>query len=306
LQKNGAYFGIPLGIDTLSLFINEDIFKSAGREPPGTWDDFIATARALTVKDQAGNIKTAGAALGTFDNVDHASDILSLLFIQNGADLLDLGGAGKKNAVDALDFYVSFAKDEGAVWSANMPKSKLAFAKGELAMYFGYSWDLYDIRALNPNLNFKIVPVPRLPGRSMTIASYWAEGVSSKTKHPKEAFEFLKFLAKKENISRLYENETKILGYGRPYARKDMAGLLSVSPLYPFVAGAENAFSTPFSSDTYDGGFNSVLNAYLNNAVNSVLNGSVSTDTAIDTLAKGVSGVISRYEKKQQANTGVD
>jgi multiple sugar transport system substrate-binding protein len=302
LKVNGAYYGVPIGIDVLSLFVNEDLFKAADiKDPPTNWNDLTDMAAALTVPDESGNIRTAGVALGTFDNINHASDIISLLFIQNGADLYDLDGTTKQNAVDALGvYYTYFAKGDdngrGKTWDADMEDSLLAFANGRLAMYFGYSWDVFEIKAKNPDLNFKIVSVPHLPpDRDQTIASYWAEGVSAKTRHPKEAFAFLKFLAKKENLEKLYAAESKQRLFGEPYPRRDMKDLLKDNVyLYPMLSQADKAVSTPFSSNTYDGGLNEALNTYLGNAVNSILNGT-SAESAIETLGAGEESVLSKY-----------
>lgn len=303
LNISGAYYGIPLQIDTLALFINTDIYKSSGLEKyPATWDDFVTAARRLTVKDEAG-IKTAGTALGTYDNIAHASDILSLLLVQNGADLYDLAGKKKKNAVDALDFYTCFAIDRAPdcvkVWDNTLENSKLSFAKGNLAMYFGYSWDIFEIKNLNPNMQFEVVSVPHLAGsssfRNNTIASYWVDGISSKTKSSKEAFEFLKFLSKKETLEKIYTEQSKQRLFGELYPRRDMRQLLSSNSLvYPFVAQADNAASTIFSSDTHDTGVTSVLNGYLGNSIRSVISSSESPETAIETFARGVAQTIVR------------
>jgi len=304
LSLNGAYYGIPLGIDTLALFVNEEIFEASGiTEYPTTWDDLSKISRSLTVKEEEGSIKTSGAALGTIDNIDHASEIISLLLIQNGADLKDPNGATKKNTQEALTFYTSFALNEGKVWDDQLESSKLAFVKGKLAMYFGYSWDVLEIKAMNPNLKFKVVSVPHLPARNSTIANYWAEGVSSKTKHPKEAFEFLKFLSKKETLQKLYSEQSKLRGFGNAYPRTDMADLLKDNPyIYPFVLQAFDARSTPFSSNTYDDGLNDYLNAYLGNAVRSILDNRVSVESAVETLAAGVTQVLGRYANPKISN----
>lgn len=307
LKINGAYYGVPLGMDTLSLFINQDIFKAAGIDTdPATWDDLIRVARKLTVKDQTGKITTSGVALGTFDNIAHASDIVSLLFIQNGADIFDLSGKKRKNAEDALDFYTCFALDKPPdcvkVWDNSFDDSKLSFTKGNVAMYFGYSWDIFEIKAANPSLSFKIVPVPHLAGssafRNNTIASYWADGISQKTKYPKESFEFLSFLAKKENLEKMFTEQSKVRLFGEPYPRIDMKDSLKTNQfVYPFVLQADNATSTIFSSDTYDTSVNAVLNGYLGNAIKSILSGSFNSPSAIDTLAQGVSKTIGAYGK---------
>lgn len=295
LSKNGAVYGIPSGIDTLSLFINSEIFAQSGVSVPTTWQDFGKTARALTVVDETGKIKTSGAALGTYDNITHAPDIISLLFVQNGADLNNLSTT-VQNAKDALDYYTDFAKGEGKVWDSTLDPSMLAFAKGNLAMYFGYSWDIFAIKAVNPNLSFQTYSVPRLPGRNQTIASYWNTGVSIKSKHQKEALLFLKYLSQKDVVQKLFSEESKTRLFGIPYARVDLSETLKDNVLvYPFVSQAKDAQSSFFASDTYDNGLNSKTNVYLADAVRAILNGT-SSDTALETLIMGVDQVLSQFK----------
>jgi len=303
LKVNGAYYGVPIHFDTLALFVNTEIFKNNGVSTyPSTWFDLTSVSKQLTVKDADNKILTSGIALGTYDNIAHASDIISLLMIQNGADLKDLSGKTKGSAADTLDFYTSFAKGEGKVWDDTIENSKLAFANGSLAMYIGYSWDIFEIRALSPNLSFATLPVPHLPldqkvpYRSSTVASYWVEGVSSKTTHPKEAFEFLKFLASKESMEKLYAEQAKTRLFGELYPRSDMAKLLSDNTIiYPFVEQGENAQSTIFSSDTFDEAMTDGLNAYLGNAVRAIINDNSSPESAVETLSAGVKQIYSRY-----------
>lgn len=294
LVKNGGLYGLPSQIDTLALFINTDMFKAAGIEAPKTWDDFATLSRKLTVKDESGKIKTAGAAMGTFDNITHAPDIISLLFVQNGASIKNLA-QNLQNAADALSFYSSFANKDSNVWDDSLDPSSLAFAKGNLGMYFGYSWDIFTMKAINPELNFAVYEVPHLPNRNMTIASYWAAGVSIKTKHQKEALLFMKFLAKKETQQKLFTESAKTRLFGQLYARVDLANLLKDNQLiYPFVSQAPNAVSSFFASDTFDNGLNSQMNSYLGNTVRSVLD-NTSPQSAVETLSAGVSQVLKQY-----------
>jgi len=296
LIKNGAIYGIPLGIDTLALYINTNIFKSAGVSSPNNWIDFINYARSLTVRDENGKIKTSGAALGTFNNITHAPDIISLLFVQSGVDLNNIN-KNDQAAVEALTFYTSFANERSGskTWDSDLDASILAFAKGNLAMYFGYSWDYFTIKAINPDLAFEIHPVPHLPNQNTTIASYWAEGVSVKSKHQKEALLFMKFLAKKETEEKLYAEESKTRTFGEPYARTDLADLLKDNAnVYPFISQAKDAQSSFFASDTFDNGLNFQMNTYLGDAVNSVLGGG-SPQSAVGTLSQGVAQVLNQY-----------
>lgn len=295
LEKNGAIYGIPLEIDTLSLFVNSDMLSAQGLQPPETWNKFIDDVHKLTVPDETNtHIKTAGAALGTFDNITHAPDIISLLLVQNGANLTNLSTT-PTNAADAFNFYISFATGDSKVWDSTLDPSLLAFEKGNLAMYFGYSWDVFAIKAVSPDLKFQVVPVPHLPNQNKTIASYWAEGVSVKSKHSKEALLFMKFLSEKETEQKLFSEISKTRLFGEPYARVDLADSLKDNSLaYPFVSQAAGAVSSYFVGDTFDNGLNSQLNSYLGNAVRSML-ANTSAQSAIDTLSQGATQVLRQY-----------
>ncbi|MBI4096724.1 MAG: extracellular solute-binding protein [Candidatus Levybacteria bacterium] len=286
LIRNGAIYGVPLQIDTLNLYVNNDIFEAAGLTPPASWIDFMNYSRQLTVKDEDNKIKTAGAAMGTYGNITHAPDIISLLFVQNGVDLQNIS-SNLQAAADALTFYSSFALPPGNVWDDTMDQSIKAFASGSLAMYFGYSQDYAVIKSINPNLSFSIYPVPNLPGQNATIASYWAEGVDSKSKNQKEAFIFLKYLTRKEVTQKLFKG---------PYARIDLADSLRNSAIYPFAASAPFAVSSFFVDGTYDNGLNSKMNNHLNNAVDSILKGT-SVEAAAETLSQGVAQVLQDYDR---------
>lgn len=294
LVKNGAIYGIPMEMDTLSMYVNKDIFSSAGLSYPKTWNDFIDSSRTLTVKDEEGKIKTAGAAMGTYDNINHAPDILSLLFLQNGVNLEDIEGS-KDRFLGAFNFYTSFATDANNVWDNTLDPSLLAFSKGNLAMYFGYSWDFFTIKAFNPELNFEITTVPQLPNQSVNLASYWAAGVSVKSTHQKQALKFVSFLAKKEVEEKMYTEQSKQRAFGEPYARVDLLDSLKENPLvYSILLQAKTAESSAFVDSTNDNGLNQELNTYLGNALNSIYNGG-SIDSAFDTFAQGALQVLEKY-----------
>ncbi|MEK7159944.1 MAG: extracellular solute-binding protein [Patescibacteria group bacterium] len=295
LIKNGAIYGIPLEIDTLALFINNNLSQAAGLSTPATWNDFINNARAMTVKDENGKILTAGAAIGTYKNVTHAPDILSLLFLQNGVDFNNIEGSSDR-VQGALSFYTSFATDENNVWDNTLDSSILAFSKGTLGMFFGYSWDYFTIKQFNPNLSFQIVGVPQLPGQNTTLASYWAEGVSLKSKHQKEALLFMKFLAKKDTATKLYQSQAKTRAFGEPYARVDLADTLKANPdVYTFVFQAPSASSSIFVDSTFDEGLNQEANTYLENAINAITENNNSIQTATQDFSKGLIQVLQKY-----------
>ena len=298
LTSGTGLVGIPLGYDALTLYINDDIFSQGGKTPPTTWDELRQTAISLTIKDEQGVITQSGVALGRTENVDHWQEILGLMMLQNGVNLSNPTG---KLAEDALTFYTVFSAVDG-VWDATLPPSTTTFAGGKVAMYFGPSWRAFEIRQQNPNLKFKTVPVPQLPKSNpnepdVTYATYWAEGVWARSPGKEEAWKFLKFISSQESLQKMYENASKTRLFGEPYPREDMANLLTPDPIVgSIVTQAPDAQSWYLAARTFDGvtGINSQLGKYFEDAVNAVNTG-IPAAKALETVASGVSQVLSQY-----------
>ncbi|MDP3941247.1 MAG: extracellular solute-binding protein [bacterium] len=294
---SGGVYGIPLMMDTLVMFVNDKILEDYGIGVPETWEDFTKVAGAVTVPDETGQIHTYGAAIGSYDTISRAPDILSVLFAQNRINLKEPGKASPGSVEEALRFYTNFATGRDnfvKVWNPEGQPALEAFAGGNVAMYFGYSWDIFTVKARSPELVFSTHKIPYL-STPITVASYWAEGVSSKSKHQKESLLFLQFLTKKETQQKLYTLEAKTRLFGELPAREDLAAAFSDNALlFPFLDQAKFAVSSYFVSDTHDSSVNEQLNTYLGNAVRSVL-GNTSPGSAVETLLKGVNQVLTRY-----------
>lgn len=299
LMYQGKVVGLPLEIDGLALFYNEDIFKAAGvTKPPTTWTEFAQTAAKLTVRDTVGNIKTAGSSIGTATNVDHFSDILAVMIMQNGGELKS---PVDKQSVDAVDYYTKFAKGQNRVWDETMPASTFAFAGASTAMYFGPSWRAIEFKNANPLLKFKTAPIPQLEGARVTWASYWAEGVSAKSAHQKEAWEFLKYLASDEILIKFYSELQKSPGrfFGEPYPKLSLGQKLATDPIVSaYISQAPFARSFPMASRTFDNGLNDQIIKAYEDAINSIGRGAP-TKNALETAAKNISNITNRYSASQ-------
>ncbi len=293
LIKGNSIYGIPLETDALVMFVNPQILEAAGVENqtiydiPKTWQEFIKTSAALTKRDDQGRITLSGAGIGAYDNVEHAPDIISLLFAQNGVDFNDIANSSKK-VDDALTFYTNFALFENNVYDNTLDNSLKSFSEGNLAMFFGFATDFFKIKKLNPNLNFVIAPVPQLLNQDqINMTSYWAEGVSSKSQNKTDAMLFMKYLTKPEVQEKLFQEQTTKFGFGRPYGNKNLAKKLNGTPFSVFNEESLTAISSPFSSNTFDNGLNDKNNAVLQGIVNSILNGQNSGSSA-ESLSVGM------------------
>jgi len=224
------------------------------------------------------------------------------MMIQNGADLTNPAAcstaAGEEVCLgaDALKYFSVF-RSVDRVWDETLPSSTQAFAAGKLAMYFGPSWRVFDIKALNPKLNFKIIPVPQLSGdrKKVAWANFWVEGVSKRSKYKNEAWEFLKFLSSPETLEKLYQAESNLRLFGEIYPRKEMAEKLITNPLVaPFIEQISMAKTWYLCSFTWDNGINDRMIKYFEDAVNAVNKGKTAKE-ALTTTTQGISQLLSQY-----------
>ncbi|MDO8529612.1 MAG: extracellular solute-binding protein [bacterium] len=237
---SGKIYSVPLSVDSLALYYNKDILNSEGiTRPPQTWEEFNDDVRKLTKIDQNDNITQAGAAIGTAYNINRSVDILTLLMLQNGAQMtndgnteatfdkpLNIGGKTIRAGETALDYYAQFAKRNSSVytWNPRMHYSIDAFYEGTAAMMINYSWQYATIKSKNSKLNFGVAPIPQLSsGNPVNYANYWgltvaknkilSDTLKAKTSENglndgnynklrlHEAWQFLKYLTLKNNGS---------------------------------------------------------------------------------------------------------
>lgn len=300
--KNNQIYAAPLEIDGLGLFYNEELLSNVGGSPPKNWREFIDLANKMTVKDSSG-IKVAGAALGTAGNVDHWSDILGLLLLQQPN--VDFSNVASVPVAEVLRFYTGFVTDpRKKTWDVNLPSSTQMFVEGRLGFYFAPSWRAHEIKVANPNLKFKIAPVPQLSGKQANWASFWAEAVSAKSQNPTEAWKFIKYLTSEANEKLMYTQASQIRLFGEPYSLVSLAGEISNDPLAgAFVTQGPNYKFWYLSSHTFDAGINDEMIKYWEDGINSVLAGS-NPQIVLQTVSLGVKQILDKYTKAVPAATG--
>ena len=221
-------YALPLSVDTLALYYNKDLFNNAGiSQAPLYWNkEFLQDIKKLTKQDPRKGIIQSAIALGGSSNIERFSDILSVLMMQNGATMMEDGQvlfntipefAQQTNyspGLDALRFYTDFSNQikESYSWNDELPNSLDMFISGNLAMFFGYSYDLPVIKTQAPKLNFSISYLPQIEGNPPTninFANYWVETVSQKSAHINEAWDFIQFMTKAENVKEYLDKANK-------------------------------------------------------------------------------------------------
>lgn len=208
-------YGLPLSLPTLIMFYNRTIINQAGiSQIPTDWKAFQEAVKKATKFEADDKILQAGTALGTGFNIDRSFDIISVLMMQNGAQMTDsrgyptlfnqitIGNQRLTPGLTALQFYADFASPIKDVfsWDNTMPGSLEAFLSGKVGFFFGYNYHLPQIRSRS-RIDFGIAPIPQIAGNpKKNYANYWLEVVSKKSQYPNEAWDFVLFMNKPEEV----------------------------------------------------------------------------------------------------------
>jgi ABC-type glycerol-3-phosphate transport system substrate-binding protein len=214
---------VPISIDPMVLYYNRDILNREGiAAPPTTWNELIELAPRLSEVTPDGTLIKSMIALGEFDNVTHAKDIVALLALQLSNPIVeakkvngDKGAATQYKSVfnapneqgvqvgdSVLRFYTSFsdpAKDTYS-WSKNIPESQTQFIAGKIPFYLGYASEYSAISNKNPNLAFDIARVPQIKDypTKTTIGSVLGIAVLKSSKNKAAAFNTNQYLISAE------------------------------------------------------------------------------------------------------------
>lgn len=293
--KGQSIYGAPYEIDGLGLYYNEDLLKAVGT-PPRNWREFIDLAVKMTVKDSKGQIQTAGAALGTASNVDHWQDILGLLVLQQPNASLE--NPANDSVAEVFSFYTGFVTDpRKKTWDVNLPASTQMFEQGRLGFYFAPSWRAHELRVANPNLKFKVIPVPQLSSTPAGWASFWGLATSARSSHPAEAWKFIKYLTSADAEKLMYQQASQVRLFGEPYSRMDLTSQISNDPIVgAFVNQGPYYKFWYLSSNTFDAGLNDEMSKYFEDGINAVLQGT-DPHSALQTVGKGVQQVLDKYTR---------
>lgn len=176
------------------LYYNIDAFDAADLDYPSvgwTWDDFLATAQALTFDENED---------GLIDQYGHYfygryAHIESWVY-QNGGRWLNAEKtefAPDEAAMEAVMFLDSLIDEyDVAPTPAEMEGIDNPFGQGLAAMWVDGAWNIDGIR--DSGINFGIGPIPRGPQAEGDTAYGWSDmvAVNANSEHPEEAWQLIK------------------------------------------------------------------------------------------------------------------
>lgn len=192
----GDLYALPKDLGPMALFYNAELLRRRGVAAPSstepmTWDGAIATWRALTF-DDAG-IKRWGITAFPYEAAVWSS----------GAEIL---GPDRRtwamttpSAIEAFQWCADLALREGVAPNparlADVALGSELFEAGLAAMHIDGRWMVPRYRKLAFEWDVAPIPVPVPGADAVTRSGSVGLAISSRTRHPKEAFAVVEYLA---------------------------------------------------------------------------------------------------------------
>ncbi|MCX6036358.1 MAG: sugar ABC transporter substrate-binding protein [Chloroflexi bacterium] len=214
-QTSDGYYGLPRDFQTIVLFYNKDMFDAAGMAYPTsdwTWEDLRTAAKQLT-KDTSGDGKIDQYGF-VFDQWDMEPGWSEAIWAYGG-DIVNadhtktlIGDPAARQAWQLLYDMVFVDKSVPDANTIGQYGGDLFQAKVAAMMPMGH----WAVPGYNTGgFKYDVAPMPKGPSGQATSVNSAGFVVAKATKHPQEAFDFIKFVLSQSGQTRLAE-----LGFACP------------------------------------------------------------------------------------------
>jgi len=204
-RDNKAYF-IPLVVEWQVLYYRKDLLTAAGIDVPSTFEE-LETAAAILNKDGVSGFASRGAGSPAVSQLSGFIYNFGGRYIENGAAAFD-----SPEAVEAITFYGKLLGmyGPGGVDMMSWSEIMALFHEGKVAMWTDAS--VFYGQLIDPEVsqisaeNVGVASLPRGPVADQPyIMTSWGMSISSNTKDPDSAMEFLKWATSGEMAKRALE-----------------------------------------------------------------------------------------------------
>ncbi|MGV3271903.1 sugar ABC transporter substrate-binding protein [Bacillus siamensis] len=203
-------YGVPWQMDAKSFFYNKDIFNKLHLKPPATWNELITVSEKLK---ENGYIPISFGTKAPW-TISHYIGTLNQRMVDEKTRAKDYSpktgeftDEGYVKALEKLQELLPYFTKH--VNSVDHEYVRQQFTSGKAAMIYA---ETAEIKLVEP-VNLGLFPFPKIIGEkgSPRALTGSPEGfmISSKTKHPKEAMEFLQFLTSKKMGEKLIKDVGK-------------------------------------------------------------------------------------------------
>ncbi|GAA4982805.1 ABC transporter substrate-binding protein [Actinopolymorpha pittospori] len=186
-------YALPKDIDSIGLWYNKKLFAEAGLRVPDAswkWSDLIAAAQRLTKGEVHGIAATLSAQETYYNTIPQNNGyVISPDGKKSGWDL--------PATIEGLQFWTDLINKyhvSPTLQQMTDTEPNQMFGAGKVAMYYGGSWESIAFKRIPyAKENVDVAPLPQ--GKvAKTVSNGLGNVIYAKTKYPREAWEFVKFL----------------------------------------------------------------------------------------------------------------
>jgi ABC-type glycerol-3-phosphate transport system substrate-binding protein len=181
----GSIYYIPIGWNNIMINYNRDLFDKAGVAYPKegwTWDEFREVAKALTIKDSAGNITQFGY------EVPNQNFFVQPWFFSNGTSALNADWSGSNmldpKVAESLQFLHDLIHVDGVSPIPGKDMMDNQFFAGQVAMISRGHWIVQGAKRAGLNMDVAIVPAKET---DTTVIGFGGYAVSKTAADPELA-----------------------------------------------------------------------------------------------------------------------
>jgi len=213
-KYNGSVYGFPRDIEVNVLYYNKDLLDKAGVKYPDaswTWDDLLAAAEKLTVKDASGTVTQYALAMENDNKYDKWVN-------QNDGAILDNMRNPSKcmlsdpKSVEAVAFFAGMINNGYAMRDADLNQAggdAGVFQSGQAAMIIQNTSRVSAFNKANMNYDVAVVPIPK-SGKRYNPAGGAAWVMSAKSANKDAAWTFLQWLQSTNGGEKIYTERGEI------------------------------------------------------------------------------------------------
>ena len=203
---HGRLCGLTVLFGGLVCYYNQDLFRRAGlhdpydlwREGKWTWQAFDDAADRLTIRVADGQTPVYGCSFYNLPNCP-APAVWALWIWREGGTLLSPDHA--HSMLDSPEAIRGITRMRDMVYTrrvspspAQVASNLYSFEAGNVGMYIDFAGLAPRYRELIQDFQWDIVPTPSNPNDPYTMTKGNQVVISAKCPHPKEAWEWIKFL----------------------------------------------------------------------------------------------------------------
>jgi multiple sugar transport system substrate-binding protein len=219
-----SVYGVPILFSLESLLYNTQMFKEANLSaPPKTWEELIDMAKRLTKYDAQGNVQRSGLSLRLFGAGSGVAHKWWYFLKSAGGDYFEECGAGtdkyragydNEAGRDTLKLYID-AIFKHKIHDAKLKQDAEGFANQQAAMFLRESWLVGYLKQNAPQVQYAVAPMPAYK-KTNTLLFWTNVYVTRSSKHPKEAWDFIMFMANGPKLKELEDILYNVVGWMPP------------------------------------------------------------------------------------------